>query len=94
MPKPELKTYAVSVPITVHVTYYVKAESMEDACTVDADIDDVVFIDSHGGLSCRHHASLNFFEQVAWEEIEATEADPDVTDDMCVARQSVGEDEE
>ena len=94
MPKPELKTYAVSVPITVHVTYYVKAESVEEACMVDVDINDVVFIDSHGGLSCRRHTSLNFFDQVEWEEVDATDADPDVTDDMCVARQDVGEDEE
>lgn len=94
MPKPELKTYAVSVPITVHVTYYVKAESVEEACAVDVSLDELVFIDARGGLACSRNVSLGFYDQAAWEELEATEADPDIEDDMCVARQDVGEYEE
>lgn len=94
MPKPELKTYAVSVPITVHVTYYVKAESVEEACMVDVNLDELVFVDARGGLACSRNVSLGFRDQVAWEEAEPTEADPSIEDDMCVARQDVGEDEE
>lgn len=94
MPKPELKTYAVSVPITVHVTYYVKADSEEEACSVEVEHDDIVFIDFRGGLSCKRHVSLDFLDQFEWDRISATDAGPDVTDDMCVARQSVGEDGE
>lgn len=92
MPKPELKTYAVSVPITVHVTYYVKAESMEEACAVDVNLDELVFVDASGGIASETGVLLDFYDQVAWEEMEATEADPS-KGDMCVARQDVGEDE-
>ena len=94
MSKPELKTYAVSVPITVHVTYYVKAESVEEAYAVDVSLDELVFVDARGCLACKHHASLGFRGQVAWEEAEPTVADPSIEDDMCVAQQDVGEDEE
>lgn len=87
-----MKKWVVEVPVTVIVSVVVKAEDESEAGEAFGGIDDLIYIDSMGGISPNEGATLYFdADCVNWARIAVSPARD--TDEAINEDDEAGEDE-